>query len=247
MKKRIIAVIIAIVVIVLAAALLLWYRAASETSAEDTSVIDEKDEVIYDSLSAVNSQKEYHFSSITAENAIDAIKMIQTSDMFYAVFTAEVFSGDNSVSTRSKVWKNGVKYRTETQGSVNKTSVCDGEKIKITNDESATFQIYPVGEGFTFSEDIGVADIKYILENAQNDIISVRFARTAGIQTGGNIIYAEFYDKETEYREEFYISIDYGILLSAQTFMGDELIYRLTTNEFIADYVSDGTMFIVNN
>ena len=246
MKKRIVAIIIAIAVLAVAG-LILWYRISSDNEPLDQTVIDKKDEEIYNSLSAVNSQKEYHFSSITADNAIDAIRLIQPAEKFYAVFTAEVFSGNESVSTQTKVWKNMEKYRTESQGDVNKTCICDGERVKITNDERATSGIYPVSESFSFSEEIGVADIRYILENAQNEIISVRFARTAGIQTGGNIIYAEFSDKDTGYREEFYISIDYGILLSAQTFMGDELIYRLTTNEFIADYVSDGTMFVIKD
>jgi|GEM_PF-3521159 len=246
MKKRIIAIIIAVVVL-LAAGIVLWYMLSSDNAPSDDTVINEKDEAIYNSLSAVNAQKEYHFSAITTENAVEAIKMIEMADSFYAVFTAEVFGGGESVATKTKVWKNEDKYRTETQGSVNKTTICDGEKIKITNDDRTTYGIYPVSGEFSFSEEIGVADINYILENAQNEIISVRFARTAGIQTGGNIIYAEFFDQETGYREEFYISIDYGILLSAQTFMGDELIYRLTTNEFIQNYVSDGTLFVIND
>lgn len=246
MKKYIITITIAILA-VLAAVFFLYHRAATDDEPSDGVVIDEKDKAIYNSLNAVSDQKEYHFSSITAQNAIEAIKMIQTAEKFYAVFTAEIFDGAESFATTTKVWKNNEKYRTETQGSVNKTYICDGERVKITNDDRFTSKIYPASEAFTFSEEIGVADINYILENAQNEIVSVRFARTAGIQTGGNIIYAEFFDSDTEYREEFYISIDYGILLSAQTFMGDELIYRLTTNEFIADYVSDGTMFVVKD
>lgn len=246
MKKRVVAVIIGIAALI-AAGVTVWYTSVSRDEPLQDTVINAEDEAIYNSLSAAGSQKEYHFSAITTENAVSAIKMIETADSFYAVFTAESFSGSRTVSTKTKVWKNADRYRTESQGNMNKTCICDGKNVKITNDERATSAIYPVSGSFNYSEEIGVADIGYILENAQSKITSARFARTAGIQTSGNIIYAEFYDEKTDCREEFYISVDYGVILTAQSFIGDELVYRLTTNEFIKDYISDGTMFIIRD
>ena len=133
----------------------------------------------------------------------------------------------------------------ESEGNINKTYICDGENVKIINDTRESFRVFPAQEGFGYAEQIGVADVKYILENADSEFISARFARSSGIQNGGNIIYVEFYDEQFDRREEFYISADYGIILSAQTYIGDSLSYRLTTSEFIDGYTPDGTMFVI--
>ncbi|MBQ9940384.1 MAG: hypothetical protein IJO74_02465 [Clostridia bacterium] len=235
-----------LLVLALCAGAFFWHRySEKDTENRGEITINSDDREIYDSLAALSGEKEYFLSQITAENAVKAIEQIKPAENFYAVFNVERVSGNKSLSTQNKVWKSGDMYRVEIRGHEEKVILCNGEKIKTTNKKTAKSRIYPVTEQFSYAEQIGVADIKYILECSGNEFISAQFARTAGNITGGNIIFVEFYYKQLDMREEFYISADYGIVLSAQTYMGDALSYRLTTEEFVENYFADETMFLI--
>ncbi len=239
MKKAVIAVVA--IVLVLGAVLGVYLYQKSKTPDIEITETD-FDKLIYDSLTAVEGEKEFYLAEMTVENATDAIRQIKSDKDFRAVFVIESFWEGASVRTENTVRKSGNKYHIDISGSENKTIICDGEKIKVTNNLRGTSDTFDADGDFTYTSQIGAADIAYFLENADNKLITARFAESVG-KTSGNIIYIEFsYDKFNQL-EKFYISADYGIVLAAETYIGDTLTYRLTTSEFTADYISDQSVF----
>ncbi|MBE6689567.1 MAG: hypothetical protein E7588_09915 [Ruminococcaceae bacterium] len=220
-----------------------WYDAQQTPPVTDS--INEFDEAVYNSLTAVGTEDEFFLAEITPDNAADAIRQIRHRENYYAVFTVERFSEGTVHTTDNTVWKSGDMYRVQTGGSQERLIICDGARVKLVNSVTGAYNIVENSSDFTYESQIGVADIDYFLENTDNELVSARFAETKG-RTDGNIIYIEFYYPEFDQLEKFYISADHGIVLAAETYMADELSYRLTTDSFTADYASDPTMFEVS-
>lgn len=206
--------------------------------------VNKYDRMIYDSLTALTGEDELHLAEITVQNALEAIKQIKTPDKYYAIFEVERFSSDASVTVKNTVWTSGAKYRVETVGDIKKTVICDGERVKIINADG-DFKIIDAAGDFSYADQTGLADIEYFTENAENELITARFAKLNG-RGKDNIIYVEFYYPRFNQLEMFYVSADYGVVLAAQTYVDDQLTYRLTTSEFTADYSTDGTVFDVS-
>ena len=219
-----------------------WFDAQKKPPVTDS--INEFDEAVYNSLTAVSPEDEFYFAEITPHNAADAIRQIKQRENYYAVFTVERFSDGTAHTTQNTVWKSGEKYRVQISGAQDRLIICDGARVKLVNNESGAYNIVENSSDFTYESQTGIADIGYFLENAGNELAVARFAETAG-RNSGNIIYIEFYYPDFDQLEKFYISADHGIVLAAETYMADRLSYRLTADSFTADYVSDPAVFEV--
>ena len=161
---------------------------------------------------------------------------------YCATYTVERISGTKTLRTENTVWTDGEKYRAEISGDVEKTVICDSQRVKVMNHTRDTSAVMAMGEEFTVNSQTGVVDLEYFLDNAENELITANYAEAAG-RISGNIIYVEFYYPKFNQLEQFYISADYGVVLAAQTLVDDVVTYRLSTQQFVEDYSSDGTMF----
>lgn len=235
--------IVALLLVLLCAAYFMrkWYEEQKVPTPDEVG--DKYDRFIYDALSKVTDEDEFHTAELTTENAVDAIKQIKTSEKYYAVFNVERFSDDATLKTKNTVWVSGKKYRAETTGDVKKTFISDGERLKIIN-ANGDYNVVDAQSDFSYFDQTGVADIEYFVGNAENELITARFAKMSG-RGKDNIIYVEFYDPRFNQTERFYISADYGVVLAAETYIDDKLAYRLTADEFSADYSTDDTIFDV--
>lgn len=243
--KKVLPIIAIIALLCLAFYFVGHYYGDGNKTPSHTDKLNEFDKAIYDSLVNVSGEDEIILAEITLENAVDAIKQIETDKKYHAVFDIEHFYGDKTRVTHNSVQIDGEKYRIEISGDEDKTITCDGKQVKAVNNQYFTSGIVESSEAFSWNEQIGVVDIDYFLNNADNELIKASFAKSVGRQ-GGNIIYIEFYYPQLDQTEKFYISADYGIVLAAQTYMGQTLTYRLTTSSFTADYSSEDISFGVN-
>ncbi len=241
MKK--IFVTLAIICVAVCAGIFVHSRRQTHKVPPIEEAVNKYDRMIYDSLTAATGEDELYLAEITVQNAIEAIKQIKTSDKYYAIFEVERFSDNQSITVKNTVWTSGTKYRVETVGDVKRTVICDGERVKIINADGDSKILNAAGD-FSYADQTGLADIEYFTENAENELINARFAKLSG-RGKDNIIYVEFYYPRFNQLEMFYISVDYGVVLAAQTYVDDKLTYRLTTSEFTADYSIDGTVFDV--
>lgn len=244
MKNTLVAIIV--IAVLFCGAYFAWQWYDTQKTPPSPPNVNEFDEAIYNSLALAGVEDELLLAELTAENAVNAIKQINTNQDYYAVFTVERFSGANHHVTENTVWKNKNRYRAEISGDDNKVIISDASRVKITNKKLGTSNILENGGEFTCESQIGAVDISYFLDNADNQLIVASFAETAG-RNGGNIIYVEFYYPDFDQLEKFYISADYGVVLAAETYTSDELTYRLTTQRFTPDYSSDETIFDIGD
>lgn len=240
MKKTIIS--IAFLAVLCCGAYFAWQWYQAQKMPPITESADEFDKAIYDSLAAVGKEDKLLLAQINAENAANAIRRIKPSVKYHAAFTVERFSGNEVIRTENDVWVSENKYRAEITGDVDKTIICDSQRVKIINSTRGTSKILEQCGDFTYNSQIGVVDMNYFLDNAENELITANYAESVG-RTGGNLIYVEFYYPTFDQLEKFYISADYGVVLAAQSFTDDTLTYQLTTNHFTADFSTDETMF----
>ncbi len=64
---------------------------------------------------------------------------------------------------------------------------------------------------------------------------------------GGNCIYVKAGDPELEYVDEYWISLDYGLLIHAVTSLGEQVIYEMELGGISTDAVSDNVFLLPNN
>ncbi len=153
-------------------------------------------------------------------------------------------SGDSSLLCMNRVWRDGEKYRVETYSGDGAqkliTAICDGEVVSISDHRYNTTARYPAGGDFTLSSQAGMPDIEFTRgENAPElEIALIRSAKD-------NLYRCVFDYEELGQREELYISIEYGIVMRAESYVGEDLVYTLETESL--DVVSEipASRFIV--
>ena len=85
---------------------------------------------------------------------------------------------------------------------------------------------------------MGMADITFLQEIAQQDIIAAQFTE----YQGEYVIELEFQFSQLNQREKYWVSLEYGLPLKVESYVGENLIYTAQT-QLISKEESPQSMF----
>lgn len=165
----------------------------------------------------------------------------------YTLVNYTVLKSDTDYLMRmNKVWRDGEKYRVETYSADGKqrltTAICDGINVSITDHLYNTTALYPAGGGFTLSSQAGMPDIE-LTRGEDAPEIEVSLVRSAQ----ANLYYCVFDYEQLGQREELYFSIEYGIVLRAESYVGDDVVYTLETESLDTKSAISASKFVISS
>ncbi len=189
------------------------------------------DEKIYESISDNKTDSVSIYPSL----GHDSVKLLLSSavrpEKFYWEFNKTVISSQKERIIKGSVKFEGDNYRMELYSAANN----DLEKTVIRQNDTITIQTYLDFQSSvaTFSADTtsvfieaGVPDITDFLSDEGKE-----FAYSLHESEYGKILYAEFSKEKDGYSQlkNYYISLDFGIVLKADCFENGNLIYSINT------------------
>ncbi len=205
-----------------------------EQSNNNKVVIPGDDGKIYESLkNNQNSSTVSVQTNLTKDNIKQLLSGISTNTNYYWEANVKLFSGKDSLSTKLIVRHHNGLFRVESydkQGRLIKLAADNKkelkEKIYDLQSEKYTIKSYATGSMSLFAE-AGVPDIKSFIDygDSEKSVFSLINSDL------GTLLSLEFENNYKGYthRELYFISLDYGIPVRAETYENDKLIYLCET------------------
>jgi hypothetical protein len=182
---------------------------------------------------------------ITLDNIRDILINLVIPDNLRLETVAEYFSQDGRPGSRTEkmlLWKKGAKYRysIETDSAPDRLYINDSENEFFEDFTTGDNYARPVSGAFSFS--FGgvphIKDINYYLSLLESGEIT---NHTIYQNDESNRILIRYFDETLSQREDIIISLDTGIVLSAESFTGEnmDLYYRRRTTVLEAYFDGD--------
>lgn len=192
---------------------------------------------------ALRNPGEYLDVAVTWDMSAEEVRHILLSHPALNEYAAEnrvaIYGGHMQNTVTNKIWRSGDRYRLESfdsDGALQRVAICDGEKVMVTEYSSRTESVsgvFPISEEFSFENQAGMPDLTPVYrqwengEDSQTDLVdlSAALARTAE----SNVYYLTYGYKDSSVTENVYLSLEYGLVVNAQSYDEGEKIYQLTT------------------
>lgn len=227
--------VISIIVILLCVALMFKNASKDNTPVDignndqnGKTVLPGDDEKIYNSISGESTDSVKLFPDITHEQVKTMLGSVSLPSSFCWYYDNTIYSSKKSISTSGILKMEGSDYRIEIYSNknvLNKTVISEGDGVTIQNNIDGTVSEFSKNSFDMFSE-AGVPDISMFLSDDGFD-----FDYTLIDSEFGSLIFASFTSEKDGYsqKQEYYISLDYGIVVRADCYENDRIIYSLTT------------------
>lgn len=224
----------AVIILIFAAALVLLVSRidlfsrmqASQPLLPNRSVLPGDEEKIYESLHGGDVPAVTVYPDLSEETVMSLLKTAEMPASFCWYYRSTLYS-----TRRSRTRTGILKFEQENRrvelyapdGTLEKTVTENDGKVSVrTVDGSADFSSGAVS---MFAE-AGVPEVASFLENAGDD-----WTFSLVESDYGTLLYAEFLHEKGAYRqlEQYYISLDYAIVVRADCYENDVLVYSLNT------------------
>ncbi len=158
--------------------------------------------------------------SITEDEYLALLESTPETEVYSATLSVSVTHGDTTLTRRHMIWQSKSKYRAETYDSDGTTLlsviICDGRRVSITDyenyDEPVTRRM-DVGETFTLENQLGIPSPRDFIGRDDIENLMIDLVRTAS----SNFFHVTYNYIGLSQVEEFYISLDHRLILSAQS------------------------------
>ena len=178
-----------------------------------------------------------HNAEITPQNVGRLIGTLSRPESYFADMTSRVISGERSAEYHSREWRQGENARTVV------TDPQGGEYNYIQNETTViswktgdlSYNSMPRGD-FSGDSLVRIPTYEELAALGDDDVVS------CGVENfqGSECVFAVVSYPEFGYEERYVISIDYGLLLSAETRKSGEIIYQMIVNELsLAEFEGD--------
>lgn len=160
-------------------------------------------------------------SSLLANNPPAETYYISNSFVYY--------SRGITYSSSNRIWKDGENYRVETyQGTTLKqTVICDGSKVGITEGQSNDTHVFEINDSFNIESYASMPHPRDFLSRWDVNNLTITLLRTES----DNLYQVSYKYPSMNQTELLYISIEYGLVVKAETYIGTDLVYSLSTEE----------------
>ena len=238
-KKNVFEIITMVVFVIAVAGVLLWQNLFGPPSRrfgpgenDGDSVNGGDSDGILSTLENGGSSHSKTPVSVTKENFRAVIDSIEVPDNYTWEAVVTAFYSDKTLTRNVKLVCNAPEYRLDVtqDGRTVKSITDDGENITVTEYTPVlSSAFYPSGTSDVFSE--GMLPSVYGFLNLPYD--TTEFEYTLSKSSYGNTAELSFSYTlgETAFSEYYTISLDYGLVVTAKTYQGDELVYELETTK----------------
>lgn len=192
------------------------------------TVLPGDEEKIYQSISGVSNDSVKLVPDITHEQVKEMLNTLSPPSSFCWYYTHTLYSSKKSNTTTGILKIDGGNYRIETyntDGFLMKSIIGEGDGISVLNNTYGTVSEFSSESTSVFIE-AGVPDIEKFASDSGTD-----FEYTLVNSIYGTLLFAHFESEINGYSqtEEYYISLDYGIVIKADCFENGNVIYSLAT------------------
>lgn len=177
---------------------------------------------------------------VNTDNAADFIEALKTCENFYwELNTVDVYK-NNEASSSHSIWSQDGKMRADTVSQYqNTTVVIDGDKTVVRNNKNGDVRTFEGDTDFTFESVVNIADIEFYIDSSDS---AMKEASLVNTETE-KYLCVVFENSELGKTDEFYISLDYGIVLFAVSYIDGEKVFTQTTKDFRPDYQASSDIF----
>ena len=227
---------ISLIIIIPLLVFLYFFNADSEAglpnikneSSEDKTVIPGDDDKIYDSIRGNVHDTVGIIPDINHDTVKEMLANVKAPDAFCWYYDSTVYSSKKS-STASGILKlDSNNYKIElysADGTLSKTVIGESESVTVQNNIHGTLSEFAAESADMFAE-AGVPDISMFSNDTGTD-----FEYSLVTSEYGTLLYAEFETAKDGYSqsEQYYISLDYGIVIRADCYENENIVYSLST------------------
>lgn len=164
-------------------------------------------------------------------DSLDLKEMLEEStanNKYYISNTVTVSSGGKDINKNNRIWRDGNMYRIEiySENKLFQTIICDGENVFVS-DADGKGQKYKNTDEFSLESQAGIPSPTDFLDNPDVTDLDITLVRSEN----DNVYKVTYsYIGILQY-ETVYISLEYGIVMNAETLYNDEIVYKMMTNE----------------
>jgi len=216
-----------------------------ERNEEESQELDKIYEILRD---PEKYEGKYEFSSLSLSNISSLLNQLREPDVFYRKSKVTYYYGEESISYTHQVYKDGDRVRIDTASEdISKTVIhSDGDTL-IRYPETGDEVLYENNSTFSYLEETGILGI-VSFTSMEGSGLSTFLNITRG--PSGSTISFRFNTKtpdgEPLYTEEYEVSLNNGLVLSAKVFSGGEPVYTLSTTEFEVGLNIPDELFTIN-
>lgn len=195
--------------------------------------------------------------SIDRDELSKIIAETEIPESYHYQLTVTYYYGETKNSQTAEVYKYKNKYKIEctmADGTV-KSVISDGSKIFIQNTKNnqATRKTLGVSEdsGFSLYSETGIPDLSdlFAMLDQADESMSIISDYTIELlrKSNENLVRIEFKYTDTGISEVYDISLEDGVITTAESYIGDTLYYKMTKISFTENYPTDESMFEIDD
>ncbi|MBQ9976949.1 MAG: hypothetical protein IJP16_10600 [Clostridia bacterium] len=205
----------------------------------DSSYYNE--ERFYDYLESISdAETEIRTLTVEIDNVSDFINAVKVRDNYYWELEVENFYGGESNKYSHSVWATDKKLRVDSTSKYSDTTtVIDEDGVRIRNNKNGETNVFGTDAKLTFSSVVNIADIEFYLESKQSEIQEAGLIDT----DTEKYLYVRVYTESLDKTDEFYVSLDSGIVLFASSEIASERVFVQTTRELRTNYTAASDIF----
>lgn len=177
---------------------------------------------------------------VTADGLLEILDGLTPVPAYYAEQEIELTGGVSTLTRSLKLKRDGDKYTADIRenGQLTETMICDGENILCTDYSASAVsgtRKYGVSDDFSLESLLGLPLLREALTADNVTELEVALLRA----DSDNYYYVTYTYSDVPQREVIYVSVKYGLIVTAETYYNDVIVYRLTTS-LLSDSVSFG-------
>ena len=204
-----------------------------ETPSENESVIPGDEGRFLEALTKGSAEGVTVTYDIASENLSALLKNNPPVTSYY-IDNTFTYYGENAVKRGSnKIWRDGDRFRVQTyeEGELVKTVVCDGQMVYLSSSNGDSFSSYPASGHFEVESYASMPRPRDFFELSAVTDLSITLFR----DSTDTLYHVSYLDASLGHIERLFLSVEYGLVLRAETYADQKLIYSLETAELHGD------------
>ena len=204
-----------------------------EKKDSDTAYSDESHLYEFLEQSGV-SENSVSFAEIEKENVNSFVDVLTSKKGYYYEVETTVFYDGRSTATDHMIWNEDDYIRVDSKGkNLDNTYIVTHDGIEFSNNLTGEKRKIEGDVDFTPENIINIADVRFYLNSEYSETVDAKLVQAEEEKC----LYLKFYTERYNKTDEFYISLDKGVVLSSTSQIDGVLTFYQKTKEFT--YSSD--------
>lgn len=147
---------------------------------------------------------------------------------YYLANTFSRFADGKTLTGSNRIWRDGEKFRVQTysENELIRTVICDGFTVSV-QENGSVYEFQP-SEHFDVESFASMPRSRDFLDSSDVTDLSITLFR----DESDTLAHISFVDRRFGQIERLFLSIEYGIVLRAETYLNAQILYSLSTTEF---------------